>query len=161
AQYRHTNASQPDRVDPKSSVTIAPLLEARGPDSRIIWPDRRNLALTYRLAGVALIVLIIATSNVASLLLMRALNRTPGIAIRLALGVSHGRLIRQMITEGMILSAVAGVAGIFVASMGGAALGATLFGIRRGGMVDHRVFLAGLAIAVGAGLLASCAPLFV
>lgn len=75
-----------------------------------------ELAATLKITlAVVFLVLLIACANVSSLLLVRSLARRHEMTVRLAIGSKRGRLLRQLLTEGLILSTISGLGGLLVA----------------------------------------------
>src|SRR5258708_1814947 len=93
---------------------------ARGRWSIEIQPLQKSLVGSVQpmlvvLMGTVVLIILIAAVNIANLLLARASGRRHEIAVRLAVGASSGRMVRQMLTEAVILSLIGGAAGIATA----------------------------------------------
>jgi predicted permease len=138
----------------RSGARLYPALLQRGPERN----DDTRVALW--LGAVAFLVLLLACTNVANLLLARAVDRQGEVAVRLALGVSRGRLVRQLLLETAILAAAGASAGLVLAQFTERALRASLLGgavvADRG--VDGRTIVFAVGMAVLACLLSGLGP---
>ncbi|MBI1897147.1 MAG: ABC transporter permease, partial [Acidobacteria bacterium] len=123
-------------------------------------PVRRSLLV---LLGAVGMVLLVACVNVANLLLARSASRAREVAVRAALGATRVRLIRQFLTESILLALAGGVAGLAIGVWGSGML-VKLAGeqIPRSGDVglDWRLFAFMLALCTAAGIAFGVAPAF-
>lgn len=127
-------------------------------------------AIGYQAAAVALgivgLVLLIACANVANLMLSRAAGRTREFAVRLAIGASRGQLIRQLLTESLLLASAGGLLGMLIASAGiqflsralAASFAMTDMPISMDARIDTRVLLFTLVASIATGLLFGLTP---
>ncbi len=108
------------------------------------------------------LVLVVACANVANMLLARASGRRREIGIRLAIGASRGRLMRQLLTESVVLASLGAIAGIALAALALQVISALPLPIpipvALALRMDARVLGFTIAIATAAGLLAGLAP---
>ncbi|MGA9770724.1 MAG: ABC transporter permease [Blastocatellia bacterium] len=146
------NVSQ-QQADSEMSA-IAGRIEEQFPDSHTglgikITPLRDDIVgpvkpLLLVLLGAVAFVLLIACANVANLLIARASSRRREIAIRMALGSGRLRLIRQLLTESMLLALAGGVAGLLLAVWGIDLLMAAI----PGSLIAQMPYLEGLSLDV-------------
>src|SRR5581483_957977 len=144
------------RTYPKSntgrSVTIEPLLES------IVGDTREPL---YILLGAVSFVLLIACANLANLMLARSTTRRREIAVRQALGASRAQLVRQFLTESVVLSIAGGACGLVAAASLVRALAAVgAAEIPRGDSIaiDGVVYVFAFALSVATGLVFGVGP---
>ena len=133
-------------------------------------PMREALVTNVRssllvLVGAVSFVLLIACANVANLLLVRATGRRREIAVRSAIGAGRGRIMRQLLTESVVLSLAGGVLGTILGVIGiRALLAVNTAGLPRIGQdgslvgVDWRVLLFTIGVSLGTGILFGLIP---
>ena len=136
-------------------------------NTRVVPLTRQVVGQTQRpfelILGAVGIVLLIACSNVANLLLARSLGRSREFTLRAALGASRSRLVRQLLTESLLIAIAAGAVATLIANVGidfVKAYGPS--SIPRLGEVrlDPQVFAFALCVSVATGILFGLAPAF-
>jgi putative ABC transport system permease protein len=150
-QYREENPATPD-AGPSVRMTADPLRD-------LVVGDVR--AKLWMLSGAVAVLLLIGCANVASLLLSRALVRRRELAVRAALGASRSAVVRQLLTESMLLAVAAGILGTVLGWGADRALAVWGTGQIPQGMpvgIDVRVLLFIVAITVLTGAITGIFP---
>jgi predicted permease len=145
-----------DRLNPETEQGLGiKILPAKEP---LVGDVRGTLLLLLGAVGV---VLLIACANVANLLLARSAERAREFSIRAALGAGRGRIVRQLITESVLLSVLGGVLGLAAAKWGLSAALATLAAdLPRGDNIhlNASVLFFAMGLSLGVGTLFGLAP---
>jgi putative ABC transport system permease protein len=153
AAFERTWAADSDNVGQRAPAIarpharLGPVQLERGPQAS------RETQVVNWVSGVSLIVLLMACANVTNLLLSNAVRRRREVALRLALGVSRGRLIRQLLTDTFVLAVLGGAAGIAVAQWGGVVLRQLFLRDDPGAVIADARTLAWTALATAAAAL--------
>ncbi|MBC7897768.1 MAG: ABC transporter permease [Cytophagaceae bacterium] len=158
-RIRAINSAQWRRPDTTTRVFVGPL-KAGWQGTHVPIKLGQDLVIATRLAAVVAIVLLIAWANVINLLLAQATRRRREVAVRLALGMSHGRLMRCLGIESMMLAGLAAVGAGAIAWAGGNALRTLLLPdvAWRDDAFDWRVAAFTMVVALLSGVLAAVVP---
>jgi predicted permease len=156
--YRDTWRDSPmyEKTFSRSRGILAPIVAARGP-----VPNADARAALW-VGTVSLLVLLIASANVANLLLLRGLTRSREVALRLSLGATRWRVVRQWLVEGALLSIAGAVCAIVLARWSASSMRAFLLPKAAGeSVVQPRLLAFTVLAAFVAGILASLVPALV
>ncbi|HEV2306195.1 MAG TPA: ABC transporter permease [Candidatus Acidoferrales bacterium] len=130
----------------------------------VVLPHNPIIAASALFLALAMLVLLLACFNVANLLLVRATVRQREMAIRAALGGTRARLIRQLLTESLILALLGGGAGIMIGVWGSAMIGSINFHVDLPIFLnfsfDWRVFTFAFVAAALTGIIVGIVPAF-
>ena len=146
--------SAEERALPRNrDLSVEPRLLVDSGRQGLFDANPRSSGQALVLGVVVALVLLIVCANVATLLLSRAVSRHREVAIRMSVGASRGRLIRQLMTESLLLSATGGALALPVAW---AARGLLPFG--QTSPFDWRVFAFAAGLSLAAGMMFSLVP---
>jgi len=144
----NTFASEPDKTLPDKTHVVLTPGGAGIQDLREQYES--NLQL---LMGASALILLIACANIANLLLVRGMQRKQEISLRVTLGAARNRVVRQLLTESVVMAGLGGIAGLAVAYWGAQMLLKLAFPSADAMTLDARPSVAVLGFACGLSLL--------
>jgi len=144
----NTFATEPDKTLPEKTHVVLTPGGAGIQDLREQYES--NLQL---LMGASALILLIACANIANLLLVRGMQRKLEISLRVTLGAARNRVVRQLLTESVVLAGLGGIAGLAVAYWGAQVLRKLAFPGADAITLDARPSIAVLGFACGLSLL--------
>jgi predicted permease len=150
-------ASQYPATDQGVSVRVIPERLSRP----IPYANNAFILIGALFLILGILVLMVACTNVANLLLARSASRQREMAVRTALGAGRGRLIRQMLTETLVIAVSGGIAGVVLAAFAGRIIGTLQlanFPLRLDYAFDWRVFAFSFAIVLFTALTVGLGP---
>jgi predicted permease len=158
-------------IENSYSTSLSPEFRRQALDQRLVLHEARTGVFANRnefsqqlflLLSAAIVVLAIACINVANLLLARGSNRSREVALRLSIGATRARIIRQFLTESLVLSFLGGLLALLLAW--GASRLLTIFlasgrsGLELSPTLDGKVLLFTLCVLVFSGIIFGLAP---
>jgi len=154
--FTNLQKSYPGSIKDQAKPNLVPMNQAR-------WPQGNILFSAVILAAATLCILLITCTNIANLLLARGFARQREIATRLALGASRARVVRQLLAEGFVLSAIALICSLAIYSLTLQLMSAfeIPFNYSQTNLelgIDHRALIAAMGIGLLANLMFGLAP---
>ncbi|HZE22404.1 MAG TPA: ADOP family duplicated permease, partial [Blattabacteriaceae bacterium] len=158
-------------IESSYPTSLAPEFRRQALDQRLVlheantgvFANRNDFAQQlFLLLSAAIVVLAIACINVANLLLARGSNRSREVALRLSIGATRARIIRQFLTESLVLSCLGGLLALLLA-WGASRLLAVFLASGRSGLelsptLDGKILLFTLCVVVFSGIIFGLAP---
>jgi predicted permease len=157
---RRLAAEYPEELRREGEFALGPGMTVVASTDVRIHPqaDAPFMAIASLLLVVVGLVLAIACSNLATLLLVRGATRAKEVSVRLAMGATRRQLVRHLLTESLLLSLAGGIAGCILAGWGVRALHRIDFPFRVDLTLDYRVLAFAIGVSLVTGVVFGLAP---
>jgi len=147
------HADGPDKMDVNVGVNVQPM------DAEVRGGVRPDLVMVF---SVTLAVLLIACTNIATMLMARSIVRRRELSVRAALGAGRGRLVRMLLVESLVLGLAGAAAGMVIGAWSLGAIRAAMpdaLALQISGAIDGRVLIFSIAVALATSLVFGLAPI--